>query len=471
MLRVLIAVLLTSAPAATPARAQDSVTAFVNVAVIPMDRERVLTGQTVVIQGNRITDIGPVGRVRVPDKAVRVDGQGKFLIPGLADMHVHLDGASTDVQIEHTLFLLLANGVTTVRNMFGNPRTLALRERVAKGELLGPRIYTAGLRIGGSAQPKSIMKNVAAQKAAGYDFIKTGGVPREALDSLAAAAHRVGIPFSGHVLDRGVGLEQALQARYASIEHLEPYWESLWPAGVARKVQELKPSSVSSQDPQLMLELLAQLDESKIPAVAEATKQAGVWNCPTLAVREHLAFTKSQLLQQPGARYVPTSHLERSKDIPLQFPFEEPLTPQQVEVLAKAAALQAKLVAALHRAGAGLLLGTDAQAIGRFAAPYTFPLPLPGFSIHRELELFVAAGLTPYQALETGTRSVAAFFGTLDQTGTIAVGKRADLVLLSGNPLTDIRKTVQPAGVMVNGRWLSRQALDKGLAEIEKASR
>jgi imidazolonepropionase-like amidohydrolase len=382
------------------------VIAFVNVSVIPMDTERVLSNQTVLIQGDRILSMGETRAIQIPAGAIRIDGHAKFLIPGLADMHVHFVhsghyGESRTIppttlrvdsaEIERMLLRALVNGIVTVRNMdwlVSEPADpldtlrarsaflLRLRERVATGAVLGPQIYTASRWWDTpTLQLTAIAPQVAAYQAAGFDFIKPYHETAVAFDSLAAAAHRMGLPLAGHV-PVGVPLQRALMTM-TSIEHLSGY--SGHPA-----------------------------DTTRIRRLAAATQQAGVWNCPTQA---HM------LGHQLGDQ-----------------------------------AFRMRLVQALQAAGAGLLLGTDS--------------PL-GSSIHQELQAFVISGLTPYQALRTGTWNVAAYFGTLDERGSIAVGKRADLVLLTGNPLTDIRHTRQPVGVMLSGRWFPREELEQQINNVE----
>lgn len=403
------------------ALAQGPVAAFVDVNVIPMDREHVLAHQTVLVRGDRVVALGPTAKTQVPAGARRIDGRGKYLIPGLADMHAHVNDK------QEQLFLFLANGVTTVRDMFGRPATLALRDRVATGALLGPRIYTAGLD---EECPKDqpLAACLAAMKAAGIIMVKIywDSLPR--FDSVVAIARQLHLPVGGHV-STFVGLGPALAAPYATLEHLWGYFEYL----VGTRPSLMLDLIHINKDSALRADLDTaswgrpgwRPDPQKLKAVAAATRRAGTWNAPTLVVAERLACSQPSLSETPVER-IPRTIFE------LKFP----------------------LVKALQDGGAGLLLSTDDVA---------------GFAVHRELELLVHAGLTPYQALATGTRNVAAYLGTADSTGTVAVGKRADLVLLDGNPLRDIRYTAGPAGVMVGGRWLSRAALDAGFDSVMAA--
>ncbi len=229
-----------SAPRWGPRR-ERAVIAFVGVTVIPMDRERSLPNQTVIVRGDRIVEIGPADRVRAPERALRVEGRGKYLIPGLAEMHAHLPGGQApDSIVARTLFLYVSGGITTVRGMLGHPRHLALRERAARGEVLSPTIYASGPSFNGNSvtTPEAAAKAVREQKAAGYDLLKIHpGVTRAVFDTLAATARRVGIPFAGHVPEE-VGLARAIEAGYATIEHLDGYLEAMLQAGAPLRASE-----------------------------------------------------------------------------------------------------------------------------------------------------------------------------------------------------------------------------------------
>jgi imidazolonepropionase-like amidohydrolase len=417
-----------------------------------MDRERSLPHRTVLVRGDRILAIGPTDQVRVAAGGLRVDGRGKFLIPGLAEMHAHIPGepASNSV-VERTLFLYVAGGITTIRGMLGHPRHLELRARAARGEIISPTIYTSGPSFNGNSvpTPESAARMVAEQKAAGYDFLKIHpGVKREVFDALAATAHRVGISFAGHV-PLEVGLSRALEARYATIDHLDGYIEAM--------VREESPVS-SAESKFFGLNLGEHLDHSKLPALVEATRKASVWNVPTQVLLENLVLpgTTEELNRRPEMRYVSPQTLSEWGEVKSTL-LEE--TGSSRESARRTIEMRRKLIKALHAGGAGLLLGSDAPQVYNVS----------GFATHRELESLVAAGLTPYQALETGTRNVAVFLGTLPNTGTIEVGKRADLILLDADPLLDVRNTTRRAGVMLKGKWLPRSAIDARLAAIEKA--
>jgi imidazolonepropionase-like amidohydrolase len=291
---------------------------------------------------------------------------------------------------------------------------------------------------------------VAEQKAAGYDLLKIHpGVGREAFDTLAAAARRAGMPFAGHVPE-DVGIARALEARYSTIDHLDGYIEGMLREGA---------TVTAEQSAFFGLNLGEQLDQAKLAPLVAETRRTGVWNVPTQVLLENLIIGGStqDLMQRPEMRYVPRQTRAQWAEVKDGMLAETGSTPESAR---RTIEVRRRLIQALHAAGAGLLLGSDAPQI----------FNVPGFSTHRELESLVASGLTPYQALETGTRNVALFFGTLKATGTIERGKRADLILLDANPLADIRNTTKRSGVMVRGRWLPQAEIERRLAEVEKAA-
>jgi imidazolonepropionase-like amidohydrolase len=428
-----------------PSVAQD-VTVFRNVAVIPMDDERVLEAQTVVVRGERIESIGPAATAVVPANARVIDGAGRYLAPGLAEMHAHVPPGGDPAYADEVLFLYVANGVTTARGMLGEPSHLELRDQIARHERLGPRLYTSGPSLSAQsvAGPADAARIVREQAAAGYDFVKVHpGPTRAEYDAAVAAAAESGIELAGHV-PAEVGLHRALEAAQATIDHLDGYVEALVPAGQAG------PAGFFG------LDLADAVDRGRIAELAAATRAAGVWNVPTQTLIEHWPApepTTEELLARPEMAYV-------SPQLRAQWASSKR---QQLDAAGYSAdrartliAVRRDLVRALHDAGAGLLLGSD--------APQVFNVP--GFSLHHELAAIVAAGLTPYQALRTGTANAAEFFDSAADFGTIREGLTADLLLVSGNPLEDVGALARPEGVMVRGRWLDRAALDAGLAEI-----
>jgi imidazolonepropionase-like amidohydrolase len=426
---------------------QPAALAILNVTVIPMDRERTEADQTVIVRGDRIEALGPAASVTVPPGARRIDGRGKFLIPTLSEMHAHIPpGNATEAEMERVLTLYAVNGIGTVRGMLGAPQHLPLRDRANRGEILSPWIYTSGPSFNGSSASsvEVAVRMVKDQKAAGYDFLKIHpGVKRDVFDAMAAAADAAGIRFAGHVpLD--VGLMRALEARYATIDHIDGYVEALAREG-------------ASGSEMFGLNLTGVLDESRIPSLVEATRKAGVWIVPTEALFQHWVgpAAPETMTTWPEMQYVPKDQLaqwveSKKKLIAGATPAER----------ARFLEVRGHLIRALHAGGVGLLLGSDGPQVWN----------VPGFSVHRELQYLVQAGLTPYQALETGTRNVAVFFGTTADRGTTAQGKRADLVLLEANPLADIGNSSKIAAVVLGGRLLTKDDIDKQLAALRPAA-
>lgn len=427
-----------------PAAAVDAAsTAFVNVNVIPMTTQTVVAGQTVVVDNGVITAIGSVDRVPVPEDAEIVDGTDRFLMPGLAEMHAHVPDAGTEF-LDRVFKLFVANGVTTVRGMLGRPSHLTLRQQLLDGTAFGPRLITSGPSMSGRSVSGAddAERKVRAQHAAGYDFIKIHpGLSAEEYAAIATTAAELKMPFAGHV-PTAVGVEGALSAGTATIDHLDGYVAALMPANTDRS---------GGYGGFFDVLLADQVIEDRIPEIVARTSDAGTWNVPTESLIEHRVSDVSvaELRNRPEMRYMPNETVQRwvrAKEQQLQERGFD------AEIGARAIEIRRKLILALHEGGAGLLLGSD--------APQVFNVP--GFSLHHELGFLVAAGLTPFEALQTGTTAVAEFLGI--NTGSVAVGRDADLVLLDANPLLDIGNTRRVHGVMVRGNWYSSIELEDLLA-------
>lgn len=423
----------------------DETTAFINVNVIPMSSTDILPAQTVLVEDGLITLIGDVDKIRIPDNAALVDGTDRFLIPGLAEMHAHVAPAASDT-LARDFDLFVANGVTTLRGMLGEPGHLELRERLRKGEIFGPRLVTSGPSLNGRtvSGAQDARRQVREQAAAGYDFIKIHpGLSDDEFTALAETANEVGIPFAGHV-PVAAGLVKALTLNMATIDHLDGYFAALLP-----------PDSIGSGGYGGFFDFLLanELDAGRIEMIAEATAAAPTWNVPTQTLIEHRLSDAptAELVNRPEMRFMPSARLQRWAETREKLRAENGFDPAAA---ARAIQLRREIILALHRAGARLLLGSD--------APQVFNVP--GFSLHRELGLLVEIGLTPFEALRTGTVAVAEFLGS--NTGLVEVGREADLVLLDANPLADIDNTKRIHGVMLRGRWLSRRALDERLARL-----
>ena len=437
----LLAILQCLAPAV-----QADVTVFVNVSVIPMTGPQVLRQQSVVVADGFITNIGHVDSVPVPKATVVIDGTDRFLIPGLAEMHAHLTSTEAD-QVDRLATLFVANGVTLIRGMLGHADHLALRESIESGEVFGPRLITSGPSLNGRSVSGAAdaARQVREQKAAGYDFIKVHpGLSQDEFIALAQTANEIGIPFAGHV-PVAAGLETALQLTMASIDHLDGYFAALLPAS--------NPGA-GGYGGFFDTMLASELDVSKIPEIVEATRVAGVWSVPTQVLVEQLIDQTpvTDLKSRPEMRYITPEVLDNWVAARARQQSE---TGFNADTATQAIALRRQLILQLQKAGAGLLLGSD--------APQVFNVP--GFSLHRELQALVAAGLTPYEALRTGTAAVADFLGS--NGGVVVEGRDADLVLLDANPLLDIENSRRIHGVMLRGQWLSAAELNRRLERFD----
>ena len=398
------------------------------VSVLPMDRPTptVLDNQTVVVADGRIIALGPSGSVFGPRGARTIDGRGKFLLPGLADMHVHL----TTVE---ELPLYVGNGVLTVRDLNGSEETLAWRAAVAASTMVGPRIFTSGPMIAGrdipwrnkvvpttAAQADSVVR---AQKALGYDQIKIyDGISKPVFDAAMATAKQLGFPASGHI-PASVGFDGVLAAGL-NLEHL---------------------------DKTVFAVTQHELDTLLIPTIVNKIKRAGVWVTPTLESMVQLSKIATgrfdSLLTRPEAVVAPeglrtfwntfSSRLRGNRTLPPNTrcnPWCE---------------YQLRLAGALAKAGVPLLAGTDLPNA----------VLVPGYSLHREIEVMVEAGATPYQALVAATSGPARFFNQESDWGSIAVGRRANLLMLERNPLEDVDALNRPFAVVLEGRLIGEAEL------------
>jgi imidazolonepropionase-like amidohydrolase len=389
---------------------------------------------SVVITGDRISQVEEAGKVVAPPGATVVDAAGKFLIPGLWDMHVHW-------YIRDTFTLFIANGVTGIRQMFGNSDLLRWREDIAKGSLLGPRMIVASPIIDGPQPvwPTSIAvsnedegrKAVRNVKQSGADFVKVYSLlPRDAYFAIADEAKRQGISFAGHV-PNSVSPAEAADAGQKSIEHL---------TGMRARAEA---RSLETYDDRRAGELFARFVKNE------------TWQCPTLTVlRGKAYFGDENFMRDQRLKFIPPRIKERwSQRIANR---NEANYANAKKVFQK----ELEIVGAMRKAGVQLLAGTDT------GNPFCFP----GFSIHDELALLVIAGQTPVEALRSATLNPAKFLG-LDKTlGTIEQAKVADLVLLDANPLEDVRNTQRINAVISNGRLFDRKALNKMLDQAEAAA-
>jgi imidazolonepropionase-like amidohydrolase len=409
------------------------VTAFVDVHVVPMDRNRILDGQTVLVEGEQVSAMGATGSVRVPAGAHMIDGRAKYLMPGLADMHVHLPRPdSTEREVDNYLRLNLARGVTTLRSMRGHPAHLRMRERILRGEVLGPTLYLSAppIVLDSAADIASAMVRIKGARSEGYDFIKwLAGQDAVAYDSLMAQAHEQGLKVAGHGPPSGIA--GAIRARQASIEHVDPYLK------------------VYQQDQATFLELI------------KAQAQAGIFICPDVYwyVIDYKRDPIAHLESDPALRYISPALVSKwvmdyqAEDGPPRTGDPAALLQQQRRQEDMEAVLQ--ILKALHDAGVQLLV-----------SPGDGDFIVPGFSMAQELRIFVQVGIPTYEALRAATYNAAAFFDQTQAWGSVAPGLRADLILLDDNPLWDINAIEKLAGVMVRGQWFSHVDIQDWLKSI-----
>ena len=432
--------------------------AFVDVTVLPMDRDRVLSAQTVVVRNGRIAALGPSSSIRVPADAQRIEAKGKYLMPGLAEMHAHVLGPQQPAELNRDLmFLYVANGVTTIRAMLGAPNQLVLRDQLKKGEVLGPRMFVAAPSLNGSSAPNpdTAMKLVRAHKVAGYDLLKLHpGLSRATYDSIVSVARSVGITFGGHVSQQ-VGIDRTLEVRQSTVDHLDGYIEGAVADPLKRRI-------MSPAEQVAFSEWMAGVSDAKIAELARRTRDAGVWVVPTMFLWESLfaSFAPESAATRPEMQYAPKQWVTgwiNQKRNSAQANTQQGITAELAQQLL---GYRRKLLKAMADSGAPILMGTD--------SPQMFNVP--GFALHRELRLMGESGLTPYQVLQSGTKNVALYVerdlkqdGTF---GTVAVGNWADLVLLDANPLESLDNIRQRAGVMVRGRWVPKSEIDSGLAVL-----
>ena len=439
--------------------AGSDVVAFLHATVIPMDEERALADHTVVVAHGRIVALGPTSKIEVPAQAFRVDATGRYLIPALCDMHVHLlseawnimlppevQATGRDVAVEKGLFSYVANGVTTVQELFATPEGLALRQRITRGELLGPRLILARALDGPKkAWPPPLTtwvesalqarEAVREAKDAGYDKIKVYSfLDRASYDAITSTAKELEMDVIGHV-PMALSVEYVMDAGQRLITHSEEVAKhaggnhsaervAYFAGRMAERGVWMTPTLVTTQS---ILQLFDDPDGILArPEVAyfRHPRQAGVWS-----------FMIEKL-------YLPTPAKARQQ---LREAFEK---------------FQKPLTKAFHEKGGRLMAGTDSLLPGL----------VPGFALHRELEELVDVGLTPFEALRTSTTRPFEYLGEIDRAGTIELGKRSDLVLLEANPLKDISAASRVAGVLIRGRWVGADEIKKRMQELAESS-
>src|SRR5216683_8358509 len=433
-----------------------------NVTVVDVRTGTLQPEQTVILERNHIASVGPGKSAKYPRNAASVNCRGLFLIPGLWDMHVHLVfGDWFPDAKEISLPLFVANGVTGVRDM-GSEMDVVLgwRDEIEAGQLVGPRILTSGPMLDGPkprfpssvaiATPEDAHRAVADLKRRGADFIKLQSlIPRDAVFAIAEEAKKQEIPYEGHVPDAMRASEMSA-AGMKSFEHLIGIFEGSSPV----EGEFLKGNKTEEK-------LLATYDAVRAAALAEMLAKNQTWQCPTLVwERGGNLIDVSDFSKDERVRYVPASWKNKTwkrftEEIAQGYGTDD------LAIRKRFVEKELEVVGMLHKAGVPFLSGTDTPA-----GVHIFP----GYSLHEELQRFVAAGFTPLEALQTATINPARFFGMEEQAGTVEIGKFADLVLLSANPVEDVANTQKIAAVIANGRYYRRAELDRMLGSVETAA-
>lgn len=431
-----------------------STIAFVDATVVPMDRERLIPGQTVVVVDGKIAAMGPAAQVSVPRGARRIDAHGRFLMPALSDMHVHVEGESFDALLspetrkltkdapfEDFLFPYVANGVTTVQVLSGTHELLPLRGRIAEGSMLAPRLILARMIDGpDKAWPPPLADWVATAdearratlkaKADGYDKMKVYSfLTKETYDAIIDTARQQNMDVIGHV-PNALSVEYMVDAGQKMIAHTEE---------VAKQAD-------------------GDYSPGKIAYYAKRIADGHVWMTPTLVTTRRIIdnFTDPEtLFSSSEAKYF--AH-------PVQKEIWSFITAMNIEIPTDARnklrddfeKFQRPLTKVFHDHGGQLMTGTDSM----------FPRLVPGFALHHELHELVDVGLTPYEALRASTTVPYEYLGEDKHAGTVMVGKRSDLLLVEANPLDDVANAAKIAGVLMRGRWIDRAEIDRRMQVI-----
>lgn len=440
-----------------------------DVTLIPMDHNISIPHQTVLIENGIISKIGHFGKIKIPKSFTTIAGTDKFLLPGLMDMHAHFfqeQGEHVNTTAEE-LKIMLANGLTTVRIMAGHPDYLEARSKVRSGQWIGPELYVASPQLVGSWPWPEEFKNfevvdthekaveaVKRFKAEGYDAIKlTFMLSREVFNAVVHSAYEIGMKVTGHIGPQ-VKLPRALQTGM-QIEHMDEFIDQLLPDTTYNHGESV--SDMNLWRPKAWA-TVPFLDEDKIQGLARKVRDARVYVTPT----NHFFFSSfgrgmsdEEIKSSPDFQYIPSSI--RGERWRVRKYYQDAIMPAP-EHREKYVRVREALTYALWKAGVKLMAGSD--------SPEWFLVQ--GFSLHKELEAFTQAGLSPFAALQTATVNPADYLGIGQRKGTVEIGKDADLLLLEANPLEQVEYTRRIAGVFKGGKWYEKASLLKMLEEAKR---
>lgn len=433
------------------AQAQPSGIALKGVNIISPAHKKILYDQTVYIEGDLIKYIGKSSQVALPNTATIIDAEGKYLMPGLSEMHAHIpvpDSSGDATLLDQTLFLYLANGVTTIRGMLGQPFHLNIKEALKQMDidLYPPNIYTSSPSFNGNTMPDIATAEAAVKryKSDGYHFLKIHpGIKREVYDAIVKTAHAEKIDFAGHVPVE-VGIEHALLSGQRTIDHLDGYIEALAP-----------PLKDLNQNGFFGFNVTDQINLDRIKPLLKLTKKSKAWLVPTqsLFTRWFSPEDPNVMMQAVEMSYMPARTRYAWLQSKSNLLKSEGYTQQRYTKFLDA---RKKLLYSLYKGKARLLLGSDAPQV----------MNVPGYSIHHEMESWAEVGIPAWAILQAGTMNVAQFFNTQDVDGEIAPGYHADMILLDKNPIEDIHNAHTIQGIMHRGQWLSKDNIQVRLKEI-----
>ncbi|HRF60699.1 MAG TPA: amidohydrolase family protein [Fimbriimonadaceae bacterium] len=431
--------------------------AIVDVNVIDVRAGAVRNHQTILTSLDRIVWVGDAKKARIPRGTTRIDGRGRYAIPGLWDMHAHAFDRDS-------MALFTANGVTGARIMFGNPSHLAWRKAFDTGSAIGPRlrvgspiidgpqpIWPGSITVGNAEQGRAAIEGLVGK---GYDFAKVYSLlPREGYFAIVETAKKLGMPFEGHV-PNSIDPSEASEAGQRTIEHLTRVaWEC---SGREPEVRRFAAENTPAGTLKARALVVDSYDPRRAEGLYATFKKNETWQCPTLTVLRAMAFLDQEAFRaDPRVKYV--NPLFRASWDPTKDFRLKARTPEDWAVAKRAYRQSLRIVGEMHQAGVPLLAGTDC------GNPFCFA----GFSLHDELGLLVQAGLSPAAALRTATLNPAQYLGQTSTMGTLEVGRVADVVLLDRNPLANIDATQKIRVVVQRGRLFDRKALDRILAQTE----
>src|SRR5258706_4149792 len=416
--------------------------AFVNVNLVSMKDSSIVPGQTVITKDDRIVQIGNKASIKIPPTCIQINGAGKYLIPGLCDMHIHLPYSSDDASaIPAMLKLFMANGVTSVLNLLGLPLHFQVRDKINNGLLDGPTVYTSGFYINEPfvKTPHQVDSAVMAQKKEAVDVLKFHSpLSADAYYQLMVSAKREKMLVVGH-LPRNLGLETALKEGQTVIAHIEEYVYAY---------------IFFNRSPKTFEEV-----DSLVNSLVKKTKEAGVAVMTTLTSYHNIIGQVTNIdsvLNSSSMRYAPPAIFESFKPGKNMYT-KAPFSKKNVGDYESVYHLMIMILNRMNTAGVKIVFGTDCPVSAQ----------VPGFSVYDEMRNLREAGLSPYRILKAATVNAAAMLKKEREFGTIERGKRADLVLLDGNPFLSIENIKNKSGVMVRGRWNSQKELENILDEAD----